>query len=95
MQDFLLGYVFATSMVAGLFFLRFWRDTRDTLFLAFAAAFTIEGFNRLSFLLVDHPSEASPLVYLVRVLAFLLIVAAIVGKNRSAVRGVGLPPEGE
>jgi uncharacterized membrane protein len=82
MQDFLLGYIFATSLLAGLFFLRFWRDTRDGLFLAFAAAFTIEAFNRLTFLLVAHPSEASPLVYVVRMLAFLIIVVAIVAKNR-------------
>ena len=82
MHDFLLGYVFATSMVAGLFFLRFWRVTHDRLFLAFAAAFTIEGINRLTFLLIDHPGEVSPLVYLVRMSAFLLIVAAIVAKNR-------------
>jgi uncharacterized membrane protein len=83
MHDFLLGYVFATSMVAGLFFLRFWRATRDLLFLAFAAAFTIEGLNRLTFLVIEDPTEAVPGVYAVRLVAFLLIVAAIVGKNRA------------
>jgi hypothetical protein len=93
MHDFLLGYVFATSMVAGLFFLRFWRRTHDTLFLAFAAAFTIEGFNRLSFLVIDDPSEASPAVYAVRLFAFLLIIAAIVAKNREPRTQAGGVPE--
>jgi hypothetical protein len=82
MHEFLLGYVFATSIIAGLFFLRFWRDTHELLFLAFAAAFTIEGFNRLTFLGIENPTDASPAVYAVRLVAFLLIVTAIVAKNR-------------
>jgi hypothetical protein len=81
---FLLGFVFAASLVAGLFFLRFWRRTGDTLFLAFAAAFTIEGFNRLAFLFAPDPTEVHPGTYVVRFLAFLLIVVAIAAKNRRA-----------
>jgi hypothetical protein len=80
--NFLLGFIFATSLVAGLFFLRFWQRTGDRLFLAFAAAFTIEGFNRLTFLVIPDPAEVHPVTYLVRFLAFLLIVLAIVAKNR-------------
>ena len=81
-QGFLLGIIVTASLTAGAFFFRFWRQTRDRLFLAFAAAFTIEGFNRLSFLFVDDPNEASPTIYIVRLVAFLLIVLAIVQKNR-------------
>jgi hypothetical protein len=80
---FLLGVIFTTSLVAGLFFLKFWRQTRDVLFLAFALAFFIEGFNRLRFFTLAVPSEGDPSIYLVRLLAFLLIVAAIVWKNRN------------
>jgi hypothetical protein len=84
LQGFLLGYIFATSIIAALFFLKFWRSTRDRLFLAFAVAFAIEGVNRLAFLVPAQPSEASPLVYVVRTLAFVIILVAIAGKNRKA-----------
>jgi len=79
---FLIGIIFTTSLVAGLFFLKFWRDTKDLLFLAFAAAFLIEALNRLRFLFAEHPNEGNPSIYLVRLLAFMLIVAAILYKNR-------------
>ncbi|MGA8110780.1 MAG: DUF5985 family protein [Acidobacteriaceae bacterium] len=81
-QGFLLGVIATSSLLAGLFFLRFWRDTRDTLFLNFALAFIIEGVNRTVMMFYAHPNEASPWVYIVRSFAFLLIVAAIVKKNR-------------
>lgn len=82
-EGFLLGVVFTASVVAGLFFLKFWRRTGDLLFLAFAAAFTIEGFNRAAFLLLERPSDGHPLIYFVRLIAFLLIVAAILHRNRA------------
>jgi hypothetical protein len=81
---FLIGIIFATSLVASLFFLKFWRRTGDLLFLAFAAAFLIEGLNRLRLLFLQDPSEGSPSIYFVRLLAFMLIVAAIVVKNRGS-----------
>jgi hypothetical protein len=83
-ESFLLGIIVATSLTAGMFFLKFWRATRDPLFLAFSLAFTIEGLNRTAFLFVDHPNEGSPGIYTVRLLAFLLILTAIVWKNRRA-----------
>ena len=76
----------ATSLTAGIFFLKFWRRTRDSLFLAFAAAFIIEGLNRVAFLFVERPNEGRPEIYVVRLLAFLLILAAIVWKNRTGDR---------
>ncbi|HEX4004677.1 MAG TPA: DUF5985 family protein [Acidobacteriaceae bacterium] len=79
---FLLGVIATSSLLSGLFFLRFWRDTRDSLFLNFALAFIIEGINRSVMMLSSHPNEASPWVYLVRTFAFLLILAGIVHKNR-------------
>ncbi len=36
----------------------------------------------MAFLVVDKPSEGSPIIYLVRLVAFLLILGAIVAKNR-------------
>ncbi|MGB9029838.1 MAG: DUF5985 family protein [Acidobacteriaceae bacterium] len=81
-EGFLEGVVAATSLAAGLFFLRFWRDTRDSLFLAFALAFFIEGANRSFRVFFVNPSEASPWVFIVRAFAFLIILAGIVNKNR-------------
>lgn len=81
-EGFLLGVIVTASLTAAGFFWRFYRQTRDTLFLAFAAAFAIEGVNRIAFLLVDKPSEGSPIIYMVRLVAFLLLLGAIVAKNR-------------
>ncbi len=81
-EGFLLGIIVTASITAAAFFLKFWRQTRDTLFLAFAIAFFIEGVNRIGFLFVESPNEAGPTIYIVRLVAFLLIVAAIVRKNQ-------------
>ena len=80
-ESFLLGVIATTSLVAGVFFLKFWRHTRDTLFLAFAIAFLIEFGNRVALLLATHSNEGSPWIYVVRLIAFLLILGAILKKN--------------
>ena len=80
-DGFFLGVVATGFVIAGVFFLRFWRDTRDRLFLAFAASFIVEGLNRCAFLFVDKPNEGSPWNYFIRLLAFLLILLAIWRKN--------------
>lgn len=83
-EGFLLGVIVSTSLAAGLFFLRFWRDSRDSLFLAFALAFIIEACNRIAQLFSNQPDEGSPWICLVRSFAFLIIVAGILNKNRRA-----------
>jgi len=83
-EGFLLGVIVTTSLTAAGFFWRFWRKTRDSLFFAFAAAFFIEGLNRIGILFTDKPSEGSPVIYVVRLVAFLLLLGAIVAKNRKA-----------
>jgi len=80
-ESFLLGVIATASVTASLFFLKFWRDTRDSFFLAFAASFLIEGLNRVSLLFVPRPNEGNPWIYLVRLFAFLLILIAIIRKN--------------
>jgi uncharacterized membrane protein HdeD (DUF308 family) len=80
-QAFLLGVIATASLTAGVFFLKFWRRTRDSLFLAFAVAFLIEGVNRIGFLFTPHLNEGSPWIYLVRLIAFLIILGAILRKN--------------
>ena len=78
---FLMGVLATCFLVASLFFLRFWRDTRDSLFLAFALSFLIEGLNRIALLGAAHPNEGRVWTYLVRLLATLIILGAIVRKN--------------
>lgn len=86
----LLGAIAMASFVAGLFFLRFWRDTGDRLFLFFAISFLVEGINRWALGLSGDPNEGRPFFYFVRLLSFLLILIAIVQKNRSK-RGSSVP----
>lgn len=83
LEGFLLGVIVTSSFVAAGFFLKFWRKTHDRLFLGFAAAFLIEGLNRLAFLGLDQPNEGTPAVYTIRLFSYLLLLAAIVHKNRS------------
>lgn len=79
----LLGAIAMASLVAGLFFLRFWRDTNDRLFLYFAISFLVEGINRAALALSADPNEGRPFFYFVRFLSFLLILIAIAQKNLS------------
>jgi uncharacterized membrane protein HdeD (DUF308 family) len=81
LNAFLLGVIATTSITAAVFFLRFWKRTRDSLFLAFAVAFLIEGVNRIAVLEVERPNEGSPWTYVVRLIAFLIILAGILNKN--------------
>lgn len=80
-ETFLIGVISTGSLLAALFFLKFWRETRDSFFLAFAASFTIEGLSRVAVLFFFRPNEGNPWFYLVRLLAFLLILLAILRKN--------------
>lgn len=80
-EGFLLGVIATASAAIGLLFLKYWRRTRDPLFLSFGAAFLIDGFNRVWLLAQVHPNEANPGYYLVRLFSFLLILAAILKKN--------------
>jgi len=78
---FLSGAVTLGFAAAALFFLRFWRDTRDELFLAFAVAFLLLGIAQAILALGGIPDEQRSWVYLVRLVAFLTIILAILRKN--------------
>lgn len=77
------GAIVMGYAVAGLFFLRFWRQTRDRLFLIFAISFWLLGAQRLALALTVEMVESHTVFYLIRLFAFLLILAAIVDKNRA------------
>jgi len=69
-------------LVAGLFFFRFWRQTRDRFFLWFALSFWLESANRVALGVWAGASEHSPWLYGVRVVAYGLILLAVWQKNR-------------
>jgi len=81
-NELLIGAAGFGSLAIALFFLRFWRESRDRLFLAFAVAFVIFAANRLVIGLSDRESEELAAVYGLRALAFLVIIVAIVDRNR-------------
>jgi hypothetical protein len=84
--DFLAGAVTLGFFVAAGFFLRFWRRTRDRLFLAFAAAFTLLATNQALAAFLGAGDELTPYTYVLRVLGFVLILYAIIDKNVSTGR---------
>ena len=88
MDQFMMGAIAMASWVAGLYFLRFWRDTGDRLFLSFAIAFWLLGITRIALAITRDPTpghsdaESHTLLYLIRLAAFVLILIAIIDKNR-------------
>jgi hypothetical protein len=83
MTNLVAGAIAMGYLVAGLFFLKFWRGVRDRLFLLFAVAFGLLAVQRVALALVADTPEAALPLYGLRLLAFLIIIIAIVDKNRS------------
>ena len=82
MEHFLMGAITMASSVVSVFFLRFWRDTGDRLFAMFAVSFLLLGVTRLGLAMSANLSEAGTSWYWMRLAAFLLILLAIIDKNR-------------
>jgi hypothetical protein len=78
----LIGAIAMACFTAGLFFLRFWSKTKDRFFLFFAASFLLEGINRIVLGIGGYTNEQEPYIYLIRLAAFLIILFAIIDKNR-------------
>lgn len=82
--DFLSGAIVMGFIAAGLFFLRFWKRTRESLFVAFALAFWLLALTQALLAFTDIPVEERSWLYLLRLSAFLLILASIWFKNRKS-----------
>lgn len=79
----LAGLLLAGDIIAALFFARFYRDTRDRLFLWFGAGFALLAVSRV---IISHPDllPNDPIIaYIIRLVAFLLFLGAIIDKNRN------------
>ena len=81
MIEFFSGAVTLGFLVAAGFFLRFWRQTADRLFLAFALAFVLFALNQALASWLTVVIEPASLIYGLRVLGFVIILGAIVDKN--------------
>jgi peptidoglycan/LPS O-acetylase OafA/YrhL len=84
MIEFLSGAVTMGFLVAAGFFARFWRDTGDRLFVAFAVAFALLALNQALAQWLGAADERVAYTYLLRVLGFVLSLAAIIDKNLRA-----------
>jgi hypothetical protein len=81
MNNLLAGAIAMGSLIVALFFLRFWRNTGDRFFLYFALSFLIEGLHRVYTTFELAVREDTPHHYIIRLVAYLLILWAIVEKN--------------
>jgi hypothetical protein len=87
MDIYLAGALTMTYAIAGLFFLKFWSTTHDSLFAYFTAAFWLLAAQRIGFEFLGETHEHTVYLYLLRLVAFVIIIVAIVNKNRIAARG--------
>ena len=81
MAIFLSGMTTMGFMIASLFFLNFWRRTRDQLFATFGIAFFLLAANQVAIALSSSPRDEQLWVYALRIAAFGLLIAAIIRKN--------------
>jgi hypothetical protein len=78
------GALAALSFVVAMFFARMWRRARDRFYLFFAVAFAIFAVHWCS--IAGHANEHTTWPYVTRLIAFVLIIAAIIDKNSRAAR---------
>ena len=78
------GVLVMGYLIVGLFFLRFWYESRDRLFGIFAAAFWLLALQRFLLVMLEQTTTDDVWLYALRLLAFVLILVAIVDKNRAA-----------
>lgn len=81
LANFLSGAITMGFAMAAVFFLRFWRRTRDSLFLVFSIAFLLLAINQALTSLLGLPMEERSWIYLLRLAAFSLLIIAILRKN--------------
>jgi hypothetical protein len=81
MEDYLYGAIATACAVAGLLFLRFYRRTHDRFFLYFVASFWLEAVTRTCAAFLDLSDSGDSPIFVLRIVAYGLILAAIFDKN--------------
>lgn len=84
MGIYLQGMSTMACIALALFFLRFWRSTQDRLFFIFAISFALMSISRFASAALGAAQLHNHYVYTLRFIAFLLILAAVIDKNRPA-----------
>ena len=82
LNSFLSGAIFMACLTVALHFLRLWRRTHERLFAFFLTAFIVLAAERVVLITVSPQTELAPFVYVVRLIAFSVIIAGVVDKNR-------------
>ncbi len=81
--SFLSGIYFATFVASALIFFKFWRRTRSRFFQYFGFACLALAIERIPLLFLDPIISDNSWVYLFRLSAFTLIMAAVIDTNRN------------
>jgi peptidoglycan/LPS O-acetylase OafA/YrhL len=77
------GGLVMACLACALFFLRFWKSSRDRLFAFFGLAFAVMSLNWMALSLLQVDDERRHYLYFIRLVSFLLILYAIWDKNRA------------
>jgi uncharacterized membrane protein YoaK (UPF0700 family) len=80
-ESFMAGMAMMGFIIAGLFFFRFWSRTRDRLFAIFGVAFLLMAVNEAFVDVSGSPTNEVVLAYVLRIIAFLMLIVGIVAKN--------------
>lgn len=83
MKNLIYGAVVMGCFMSALFFLNFWKRSMDRFFSLFALAFLLLGLSWLAYVFAGIANEFNRPIYLLRLIAFLLIILAVIDKNRS------------
>lgn len=82
LNDFMLGALALAAFIVGFFFTHYYRLSRDRFFALFGGAFGLLGVQWTLVGLLQPDAELKPWIYLIRLVAFLIILYAIFDKNR-------------
>lgn len=82
MQEAILGGIAVACFGVGLFFYTYWRSAGDRFFVYFMLSFWLQAANHAAMAATGSWSDDRPENYLVRALAYALILVAVWDKNR-------------
>ncbi|MGH9523173.1 MAG: DUF5985 family protein [Terriglobales bacterium] len=81
MRQFLWGMLTMATLIAGLFFLRYWKLTGERLFAFFSLAFAVMAVSWIGLAAVDPALKLGQYMYLIRLLAYIILIIGIIDKN--------------
>ena len=82
-NQFIYGAIMMGSLCNGIFFLKFWKKTGDRFFSLCAAAFVLLSLERWLLLFIKADNETNTWIFVIRLIAFSMIIGAVIDKNRS------------